>query len=445
MRRTARRVPLLVAADSSPAARQHGPGRGGFETPHRTAHQSVSRVRRDGSGRGGFETRPCSRGDAIRQSQAADAVPGWGAAGSGVLGGAVALGLLLALGTGLAASLPARAADEPVPKLTVDEDCSSFAFTPSSDRIVYSVRRLISTKHLVLQRDDIGDVTLGGRKRRIVNGEKLVRSPVPFSYSIQAIRIAPDGAHMTIEMLTSAMVDEKGTTREGELTDLMNTEGKEIKIRGEDSVIDGAYQAVWLADGQTVVYLREAVKPRMLFRIDWVRPDAGRGGTFFDGQAFSAVAWDPRHETAVAIERNENLTGPIRLDLLDLKKDTVRELALLDGFLGRLSVSPSGTKVAYFSDGETLEIRKIARPDKVTRIHIAYGKYQWTPDERRLLLKRGPVDHSGQLFWVSLPDGKFTPALAGLIYSDFAISPDGRWLAVTEPAKRVLKVFPMEP
>ncbi len=345
----------------------------------------------------------------------------------------------------LVAPSRARGGDQPGAKLTVDEDCSSFAFTPASDKIIFSVRRLLSTKHLVLQRDDIWEVTLDGRRRRIVNGEKLVKGPIAFSYAIQGIRIAPGGERMTVEMLTSAMVDEKGTTREGELTDLMNTEGKEIKIRGDDSVINDAYQAVWLSDGETVVYLREAVKPKLLFRIDWVRPEAGRTGTLFDGQAFSAVAWNPRQDTAIAIERNENLTGPIRLALLDLKKDTVRELALLDGFLGNLTISPTGTKVAYFTNGDTLEIRSLAQPDNVTRIHIAYGEYQWTPDERRLLLKRGPAAHSGQLFWVNLPDGKFTPALAGLIYHGFAISPDGRWLAVTEPGKHVLKVFALEP
>jgi hypothetical protein len=355
------------------------------------------------------------------------------------------LALLLALGTGLAAAWSARAGDQPVPKLVVDEDCSAIAFTPSSDRVIYAVRRVMTTKHWDIQRDDIGDVTLDGRKRRLVNGEKLVKGPIAFSYAIQAIRIAPGGAHMTVEMLTSAIMDEKGTTREGELTDLMNTEGKEIKIHGGDSSIDGAYQAVWLGDGETVDYLREAVKPKLLFRVEWVRPEAGRGGTLFDGQAFSAVAWDPREETAVAIERSENLSGPIRLDLLDLKKGEVRELAELDGYLGHLTISPSGTKLAYFSDGDTLEIRELAAPGHVTRIHVGYGKFQWTPDERRLLLKRGPEEHSGQLFWVSLPDGKLTPALAGLIYSNFAISPDGHWLAVTEPGKHMLKVFPMEP
>jgi len=345
----------------------------------------------------------------------------------------------------LAAPCVAPGAGTPAPKLTVEEDCSTFAFTPDSNRIIYSVRRLLTTKHLLLQRDDIWEVTLDGKKRRLVNGERLVKGPIAFSYAIQGIRIAPGGTRMAVEMLTSAMVDDKGTTREGELIDLMNTEGKEIRIHGSDSTIEGAIQGVWLADDDTVDYLREAVKPKMLFRIEWVRPEGGRGGALFEGQAFSAVAWDTRHNAAVAIERNESLSGPIRLDSLDLKSGTVHELALLEGFLGHLTVSPSGTKAAYFVNGDTLETREIAHPDNATRVHVAFGKYAWTPDERRLLLKPGPGERSAQLLWVSLPDGKFTPALAGLVYHDFAISPDGRWVATTEPGKNILKVFEVEP
>jgi hypothetical protein len=340
---------------------------------------------------------------------------------------------------------PCAAGGLPQAKLTVNEDCSTFTFTPDSSRIIFAVRRVFSTKHLLIQRDDVWEVTLDGGKHRLVDGKKLVKGPVAFSYAIRGIRIAPDGAHMTVEMLTSAMAGKSGATREGELTDLMDTKGKELKIHGDDSTIDGAYQAAWLGDGETVVYLREAVKPMLLFRIERLRPDAGRGSPLFDGQAFSAVAWDAGRSAGVAIERNESLRGPIRLDSLDLKTGTLRELALLDGFIGHLSISPDGTRAAYFINGNTLEIREIAHPEQFTRIHLAYGKYQWTADGRRLLLKRGLADKAGELFWVNLPGGKFTPALAGLVYRDFALSPDGRWLAVTEPGMHYLKVYPVEP
>jgi hypothetical protein len=354
-------------------------------------------------------------------------------------------GLLALLLAALAAPVVAAGGGLPEAKLTVDEDCTTFAFTPDSSRIIFAARRVISTKHLLIQRDDIWEVKLDGGKHRLVDGKKLVKGPVAFGYAIRGIRIAPDGARMTVEMLTRAMAEKGGAAREGELIDLMDTKGNEIKIRGDDSAIDGAFQAAWLGDGETVVYLREAVKPKLLFRIELMRPAAGRGSALFEGQAFSAVAWDPRRNAAVAIERNESLRGPIRLDFLDLQRGAPRELAVLDGFIGHLTISPDGTMAAYFVNGNTLEIREIGHPDQVNRIHLAYGKYRWAADGRRLLLKRGPADKSAELFWVTLPDGKFTPALAGLVFRDFALSPDGRWLAVTEPGVHYLKVYPVEP
>jgi hypothetical protein len=73
-----------------------------------------------------------------------------------------------------------------------------------------------------------------------------------------------------------------------------------------------------------------------------------------------------------------------------------------------------------------------------------FGQFQWGPDERRVLLKRGPADQSDDLVWVGLYDGTFVPALHDLEYHSFAISPNGRAIAVTEPGKEVLMVFPLE-
>jgi len=79
-------------------------------------------------------------------------------------------------------------------------------------------------------------------------------------------------------------------------------------------------------------------------------------------------------------------------------------------------------------------------------------------DESRILLKRSLEKKSGDLVWIDLP-----PALAaalsghdipisqpqpisilhGLSFRDFAISPDGRSLAVVITGKRNLLVFPL--
>ena len=61
-----------------------------------------------------------------------------------------------------------------------------------------------------------------------------------------------------------------------------------------------------------------------------------------------------------------------------------------------------------------------------------------------MLLKRGPEDRSNDLVWVGLRDDSFVPALHDLAFRNFQIAPDGAFLAVTEPGKRALKVYPLE-
>ncbi len=359
-------------------------------------------------------------------------------------------------------AVPVRAQDTPT--LTVDETCMAFAYAPDG-RIAYAVRHILTTRRLEIQRDDIWLIGLDGKRRRIVNGEKLVQGPrglsgpVPFSYAVQSLRWSPDGTRLTVEMLTSQMINERGDTREGVMTLLVDENGKEIKIAGADSVIPEGVNAAWLADGVTVVYLTEAVKPKLLYSIHSVRPVAGRGGPLFAEHAIVAAAWNAKQNAGVAVERDRSLSGPPQLVSLDLIKETRRELAPLDGYVGGLSLSPSGTKVAYFRDHEALEIRELVAPERVARLRVAFGTYQWAPDERRILLKRGLERRSGDLAWVAVPplgasstkpgsgappaaEVELRPVLHGLTFRDFELSPDGRFLAVTQPGKRNLQVYP---
>ena len=373
------------------------------------------------------------------------------------------LPLLLLLLLALCFAAPVSAQETPT--LTVDETCNAFAYAPDG-RIAYAVRHILTTKRLEIQRDDIWLLSLDGKRHRIVNGEKLVQGPrrggvVPFSYAIQSLRWSPDGTRLTAEMLTSEMINERGDTREGVLTVLLDENGKEIKTGGTDGAIPEGVNATWLADGVTVVYLQEAVKPKLLYAIRSVRPVAGRGGALFSDHAFVAVAWNAKQNTAVAIERERSLSGPPQLVALDLIKETRRELASLDGFVGGLSLSPSGTKIAYFRDHEVLEIRDLAAPERVARLHVAFGPYQWALEERRILLKRGLERRSGDLAWVGVPpldrpntksgggpaavaEAELRPVLHGLTFRDFELSPDGRFLAVVQPGKRNLLVYPVQ-
>ena len=357
----------------------------------------------------------------------------------------------------LAFLLPASVAAQASPTLTVDDECTTLAYAPDG-RIAYAVKHILTTRRLEIQRDDIWVLGTDGKRKRIVNGEKLVRGPAAFSYAIQSLRWAPDSTRLTVEMLTSRMINERGDTEEGVLALLIDDNGKEIRISGADSVIPEATNAAWLGDGVTVVYLAEAVKPKLLYSIQSVRPVAGRGGGLFADHVFAAVAWNAKQNSAVAVERDRSLSGPPRLVALDLLKETRSELAVLEGFLGGLSISPSGSKVAYFRDHGLLEIRDISAPNSVARVRIGYGSYQWEPDERRILVKRGLDRRSGDLAWVSLPRtvpvadksvASSVPAaevepqsvLHGLTFRDFELSPDGRSLAVIQPGKRNLLVY----
>jgi len=357
----------------------------------------------------------------------------------------------------LALLLPASVSAQTSPTLTVDDECTTLAYAPDG-RIAYAVKHILTTRRLEIQRDDIWVLGTDGKRKRIVNGEKLVRGPAAFSYAIQSLRWAPDSTRLTVEMLTSRMINERGDTEEGVLALLIDDNGKEIRISGADSVIPEATNAAWLGDGVTVVYLAEAVKPKLLYSIQSVRPVAGRGGGLFADHVFAAVAWNAKQNSAVAVERDRSLSGPPRLVALDLLKETRSELAVLEGFLGGLSISPSGSKVAYFRDHGLLEIRDISAPNSVARVRIGYGSYQWEPDERRILVKRGLDRRSGDLAWVSLPrtvpvadksvsnpvpvaEVEPQPVLHGLTFRDFELSPDGRSLAVIQPGKRNLLVY----
>jgi hypothetical protein len=151
------------------------------------------------------------------------------------------------------------------------------------------------------------------------------------------------------------------------------------------------------------------------------------------------------------------MTGPPRLQRLELLAQDDKEIATLDGYEGGLSVSPSGEKVAYFIDREILEVRSLADPDHFVRLRVGLGVIRWAPDENRILLKRAVERKSGDIVWIAVPPllaqtpGKEVPIvtptpqpiLHGLTFRDFAISPDGRLLGVVLPGKRNLEIFPL--
>jgi hypothetical protein len=367
------------------------------------------------------------------------------------------------------------------PAFKIDEDISRFAYS-GGGRIAFATRHLFSVKKIQLQRDDIWIAETDGKKRRILLGEKFVRGTAPFSYIVRGLRWSPDGSKIAAELGTSEMINDEGDTREGVMTLLLDDEGREITIPGADSVIPGATNAAWMADGVSVVYLTEQAQANAqataapaagadrspskppgsppaskLFTLNRLKPFAEGASALFPGRLFSVVAWNVKQDGCAAIERDVGPGGAPRLVALDLARESSRELGTLEGYAGGLSISPSGRKVAYWIDNEQLEVREVNAPNRMARVRVAVGTLAWSGDEARVLVKRGPALRSGGLVWIALPP--LTAVAAGaapataeiaprsilhdLEFRQFDISPDGRFLGVVEPGKRNLLVYPV--
>jgi len=387
---------------------------------------------------------------------------------------------------------PAQSLDKPT--ATIDEDITAFAFAPDG-RIVYSVRRMFRNKKYDMQRDDIWIQDTGGHRKRIFQGEHFtVAGPIapvdndrssdedvdekgkkhkkdrsdkdkpltpPFTYIVAGFNFSPNGRMVLVQLLTSTILTESDHQQDERMTLVLDESGREIKLSGDNAVIHDAADPMWLSDNATIVYLTEILKPNVLFSYKFANVRTGPAGPAFEGRTFIASAPIPHTNAAIAIERDKSLSGPPRLQRLDLLAQDDKELATLDGYETGLSVSPSGKRVAYFIDKEVLEVRDLQNPNRLARVRIGLGAVQWSADESYLLIKRSPERKSGDLVWIPLPSlqnvaGKHSdeipviqpdpiPILHGLTFRDFAISPNGSTLAVVPPGKRNLLLFPVPP
>jgi hypothetical protein len=362
---------------------------------------------------------------------------------------------LMLLAPGCFFVLLARAQDLDKPLQNIEEEITAFSFAPDG-RIVYSVRRNIKTKKYDLQHDDIWLQETNGKRRRLLQGDKFNRGEELFSYAVDAFRWSPNGRLILAQLFTTSVVDE-GRTEDSFQTLAFEDSGKEIRLGKGESLIKDCFNAAWLQDNATIVYLNEEIKPRMLFSFRYTNVSTGPAGPAFEGRTFIDSDRIPRTNAAIAVEQDRARSGPPRLQRLELLAQDDKEVATLDGYAGGLSVSPSGKKVAYFIDREVLEVRDLAAPDHFVRLRVGLGVFHWSNDENRIMLKRAVERKSGELVWIAVPpliaqkSGKDVPILTptpqpilrGISIREFNISPDGRFLAVVLPGKRNLAVFPL--
>lgn len=364
--------------------------------------------------------------------------------------GQVGAGLVLALQPQVL-----RAQDSP--KVVIDEDCQAFDIS-TDNAIVFAVPHLKSVRRLVIERDDIAIAEGPGKVKRIVEADKFMPFPPPAGYVVDSLAWSPDGHRIAVNMSLQKAppgFEDKEAKKRGNLSEdnsplssvtggraiaLLDDDGREIKVAGSKTrFIEDAVHATWLADDATVVY-QTGGGPYSITR---VRPADGQTTNLFEGHTFNAIIWDAKKNRAFAIGENLGVHRGLTLVQLDLLHELVTEIAHVESYQGALSLSPSGTKIGFFEDGDYIEVIDLTNPLKTVRVRAGYGRFEWSRDERRVLLKRGPFERSNILVWVGLYDDSFASILHGLEFHDFHIAPDGMSIGVTEPGKRALKVYPL--
>jgi WD40-like Beta Propeller Repeat len=349
-----------------------------------------------------------------------------------------------------------HAQDLDKPLQSIDEEVTAFSFSPDG-RIVYGVRRNFKTKKFDLQHDDIWLMEPNGKKRRLLEGAKYTRGNELFSYAADAFHWSPNGRLILAQLFTTTVNDESNRAEDSMMTLALDDSGHELHLGKGESIIRDSYDATFLLDNNTIVYLTEALKPRLLFSFRYNNVATGPAGPAFEGRTFLDSVRIPRTNAAIAVERDRAMSGPPRLQRLELLAQDDKEVATLDGYEGGLSISPSGSKIAYYIDREVLEVRDLTAPDHFARLRVGLGVVQWAPDENRILLKRSVERKSGDIVWITLPplvaqrpnspdpvlQPTPQPILHGISFREFAISPDGRFLAVVAPGRRNLLLFPL--
>lgn len=350
-------------------------------------------------------------------------------------------------------SAPVRAQNLDKPVMAVDDEVTAFAYAPDG-RIVFSVRRMFKSKKYDMQRDDIFIAEPNGKRRRILEGQKFTHGDKPFTYQVESFTWSPNGHYIAVQLFTTTVDPEDEHHDDARALLLLDDSGHEVRPRGDELVME-AEQPMWLRDNATLVYLTEEISTRELFSLHYLFMSGGADQKVFEGRTFAAAVRVPGSNSAIAIERDRNMEGPPRVQKLELLAQDDQELATLDGYYGGLSISPSGTKIAYFLDREVLEIRDLQKPDRVARMRVGLGVVQWNADESEIYVKRTVEKKSADLVSFRVPElapfrkGQVVPVLEpeprellhGLAIREYGLSADGRYLAVVLPGKRNLQVF----
>ncbi|MEE9234203.1 MAG: hypothetical protein V3U28_02030 [Candidatus Acidoferrales bacterium] len=244
-----------------------------------------------------------------------------------------------------------------------------------------------------------------------------------FSFSVERLGWSPDGQRLLVEL-----TDEEKSTA----TFFLTHKGKKVKVGESSRNFVAGYGGAWLGDSQSVGLLEEALAPRLLHRVQVVRVRGGRVLPLFPHHVFAAVAWLPRAQQMVGVERDPEFARPPQLARGDLRSGELELLAEVEDYIGGLQASPDETRVSYFVGQEELAVRVLAADSPVEHWPVPFGRYQWWPRRGAVLFiePEAPGERSGWLTAYDPARDRKQRVLPQEKIQDFWVSPHGQHVAV---------------
>jgi dipeptidyl aminopeptidase/acylaminoacyl peptidase len=346
---------------------------------------------------------------------------------------------LLALGTAWLGGQE-RPQLELVRTLDTGEDLAVVAaWSPDGRLLAYGTETEVSRREITVKSDreaytypsEVWVTDFTKKPKRILKRKQFRdrQGKIP-SFSVTRLLWSPDGQKLAVEL-----TDDDGESA----TFLLTPKGKRFKLgEGRRNFLIG-YGAGWLGDSESLGLLSEALHPRLLHQVGLVRVNAGRELSLFGEKTFAAVAWLPRAQKVVLMERDREFAEPPQLVLGDLQNGQIEVLdELSEGYLGGLQTTGDEARVSYFVGQERLAVRSVVAASSVEYWPIPLGRYEWSVNSDTLLFIE-PQEVGQRTGWRTLHDPaneRKVRLLEELPVFEFAQAPDGQRLAVLTAGKK---------
>jgi len=215
-------------------------------------------------------------------------------------------------------------------------------YTPDG-RIVYSVHRSFKTKLYDLEHDDIWlqDASASTADSSKVRNSVAATNPSATSEILSAS--PPTAASSFAELLTTTVVDDSGKAEDSFQTLLLDDSGKEIHIAKGEASSQTPPTRSSSPTNVTINYLSEAVKTAHALLPESHSPQHRRFQVASAGSQFRDVVPLPGVYSAIAVEQDHAMTGPSRLQRIELFTEDDKELARSTATKA-VSVSPPAAK-----------------------------------------------------------------------------------------------------